>query len=97
MGRGCHLRYLYTNVPAYFRCVCVCQILSTMTKVLQKNGYNFEFSDKELLRQINLHQEAPQQPEETAISVASASNNCQPYKGDPFLACSMFIEALGLA
>ena len=77
--------------------VCVCQILSTMTKVLQKNGYNFEFSDKELLRQINLHQEAPQQPEETTISVASASNNCQPYKGDPFLACSMYIEALGLA
>ena len=48
----------------------------------------------ELLRQIKLHQEAPQQPEETAISMASASNNCQPYKGDPFPAFSICIFSL---
>ena len=72
-------------------------LVNNVWSFAEKRWQPHEFSDKELLRQIKLHQEAPQQPEEAAISVATASNNCQPYKGDPFPACSIYIGSLGPA
>ena len=47
-------------------------LVNNVWSFAEKRWQPHEFSDKELLRQIKLHQEAPQQPEEAAISVASA-------------------------